>query len=263
MLHVGILPFHGRWATFLRRLHYVVVDELHVFRGIFGTHVAHVLRRLRRLCARYGALLTFIFSSATIGEPAALASALCGLSVRPVVDDGSPRGERLFALWNPPLLDADTGTRGSTERRGGGAHRSARRGRRAHRHLLPQPQSHRDRRRRGPTQARRRPREPCGPTAPATCRPSGARSRPSSSTGSWPASWPRTRSSSASTSVGSTRCVLDGFPGTVASMWQQAGRAGARRSDRWPCSSRAPTSSTSGSWPTRARSSPGPPSPRS
>ena len=114
MLHVGILPFHGRWATFLRRLRYVVIDELHVFRGIFGTHVAHLLRRLRRLCARYGASPTFIFSSATIGEPAALASALCGLPVRAVTDDGSPRGERLFALWNPPLLDADTGARGVT-----------------------------------------------------------------------------------------------------------------------------------------------------
>ena len=113
MLHVGILPFHARWATFLRRLRYVVIDELHVFRGIFGTHVAHVLRRLRRICERYGSSPTFIFTSATVGEPAALASALCGLSVRAVVDDGSPRGERLFALWNPPLLDPDTGTRGS------------------------------------------------------------------------------------------------------------------------------------------------------
>ncbi len=113
MLHVGILPFHARWATFLRRLRYVVIDELHVFRGIFGTHVAHVLRRLRRVCARYGASPTFIFTSATVGEPAALASALCGLPVTAVVDDGSPRGDRLFALWNPPLLDPDTGTRGS------------------------------------------------------------------------------------------------------------------------------------------------------
>ncbi len=113
MLHVGILPFHARWATFLRRLQYVVIDELHVFRGIFGTHVAHVLRRLRRVCARYGSSPTFIFTSATVGEPAALASALCGLPVHAVTDDGSPRGERLFALWNPPLLDADTGARGS------------------------------------------------------------------------------------------------------------------------------------------------------
>jgi DEAD/DEAH box helicase domain-containing protein len=113
MLHVGMLPFHARWATFLRRLRYVVIDELHVFRGIFGTHVAHVLRRLRRLCARYGASPVFIFTSATVGEPAALASALCGLSVDAVLDDGSPHGERLFALWNPPLLDIETGTRGS------------------------------------------------------------------------------------------------------------------------------------------------------
>ncbi len=113
MLHVGMLPFHARWATFLRRLRYVVIDELHVFRGIFGTHVAHVLRRLRRLCARYGASPVFIFTSATVGEPAALASALCGLPVDAVLDDGSPHGERLFALWNPPLLDIETGTRGS------------------------------------------------------------------------------------------------------------------------------------------------------
>ena len=113
MLHVGMLPFHARWATFLRRLRYVVIDELHVFRGIFGTHVAHVLRRLRRLCARYGASPVFIFTSATVGEPAALAEALCGLPVDAVLDDGSPHGERLFALWNPPLLDIETGTRGS------------------------------------------------------------------------------------------------------------------------------------------------------
>src|SRR4051794_35977861 len=113
MLHVGLLPHHGRWATFLMRLRYVVVDELHVLRGIFGTHVAHVLRRLRRVCAHYGSDPTFIFGSATIGEPAALASALCGKEAVAVTDDGSPRGERLFALWNPPLLDEDTGTRAS------------------------------------------------------------------------------------------------------------------------------------------------------
>ncbi|HSL59168.1 MAG TPA: DEAD/DEAH box helicase, partial [Acidimicrobiales bacterium] len=73
MLHAGILPHHGRWATFLHRLRYVVVDELHVLRGVFGTHVAHLLRRLRRLCERYGADPTFVFSSATIGEPGLLA----------------------------------------------------------------------------------------------------------------------------------------------------------------------------------------------
>ncbi|HZB71234.1 MAG TPA: DEAD/DEAH box helicase, partial [Acidimicrobiales bacterium] len=101
MLHVGLLPHHGRWATFLKRLRYVVVDELHTLRGIFGSHVAHLLRRLRRVCAAYGSSPTFVFCSATIGAPEVLASDLCGLPVVPVTDDGSPRGERLFALWNP------------------------------------------------------------------------------------------------------------------------------------------------------------------
>jgi DEAD/DEAH box helicase domain-containing protein len=114
MLHGALLPFHGRWATFLRRLRYVVVDELHVLRGIFGSHAGHVFRRLRRICAHYGSDPTFVFSSATIGEPARLASDLCGLDVVAVDEDGSPRGERLFALWNPPLLDPDTGARASS-----------------------------------------------------------------------------------------------------------------------------------------------------
>jgi DEAD/DEAH box helicase domain-containing protein len=114
MLHTGILPGHGRWANFLSRLRYVVVDELHTLRGVFGSHVGHVLRRLRRVCAAYGASPSFVFSSATIGDPAPLASELCGLPVVPVVDDGSPRGERLFALWNPPLLDVTTGLRASS-----------------------------------------------------------------------------------------------------------------------------------------------------
>lgn len=101
MLHVGILPHHDRWATFLRRLRHVVVDELHVLRGIFGSHVAHLLRRLRRLCAHYGSDPTFVFTSATVGEPGTLAAELCGLPVTGITDDGSPRGERLFVLWDP------------------------------------------------------------------------------------------------------------------------------------------------------------------
>src|SRR6478735_7071768 len=113
MLHCGLLPHHARWATFLMRLRYVVVDELHVFRGVFGTHVAHLLRRLRRVCALYGSNPTFVFCSATIGRPGELASALSGLDVVEVTDDGSPRGERLFALWNPPLLDEASGSRAS------------------------------------------------------------------------------------------------------------------------------------------------------
>jgi DEAD/DEAH box helicase domain-containing protein len=114
MVHGALLPFHGRWANFLRHLRYVVIDELHVLRGVFGSHVGHVVRRLRRLCARYGSSPVFMFSSATIGEPSRLASQLCGLPVQAVTDDGSPSGERSFALWNPPLLDDVTGTRASS-----------------------------------------------------------------------------------------------------------------------------------------------------
>ena len=104
MLHCGLLPQHERWSTFLMRLRYVVIDELHVLRGVFGTHVAHVLRRLRRLCEQYGSSPTFVFTSATIGEPAALASQLCGLPVTAVTHDGSPRGERLVAMVDPSQI---------------------------------------------------------------------------------------------------------------------------------------------------------------
>ncbi len=113
MLHMGILPAHTRWATFLMRLRYVVVDELHTLRGVFGSHVAHVLRRLRRLCAHYGSEPTFCFTSATIGNPAELASRLCGLPVTAIDGDGSPQAERGFAVWQRPLLDEHTGTRAS------------------------------------------------------------------------------------------------------------------------------------------------------
>jgi DEAD/DEAH box helicase domain-containing protein len=111
MLHSGILPHHDRWARFLGRLRYVVVDELHAFRGIFGSHVAHILRRLRRLAHHYGADPTFVCCSATIGQPGRLATDLCGLPVEEVVDDGSPQSERLVAVWNPPPLDPATGAR--------------------------------------------------------------------------------------------------------------------------------------------------------
>jgi len=113
MLHQGILPFHARWATFLMRLRLVVVDELHALRGIFGSHVAQVLRRLRRVCAHYGADPVFCFASATIGNPGELAQALCGRPVVAIDDDGSPHAERCFALWQRPLLDPHLGTRSS------------------------------------------------------------------------------------------------------------------------------------------------------
>ncbi|MGC4833139.1 DEAD/DEAH box helicase [Micromonospora vinacea] len=104
MLHHGILPGHAQWSGFLRRLAYVVIDECHTYRGVFGSHVAHVLRRLRRQCARFGATPVFVLASATSGDPATAAGRLTGLPVTAVTEDASPRGGVTFALWEPPLL---------------------------------------------------------------------------------------------------------------------------------------------------------------
>ncbi|PWK71921.1 DEAD/DEAH box helicase domain-containing protein [Streptomyces sp. CG 926] len=117
MLHRGILPAHPRWASFLRALRYVVIDECHTYRGVFGSHVAQVLRRLRRLCARYGADPVFLLASATASDPAAAASRLTGVRVIEITDDASPRGEVVFALWEPPLLTELRGEKGAPVRR--------------------------------------------------------------------------------------------------------------------------------------------------
>jgi DEAD/DEAH box helicase domain-containing protein len=109
MLHHSMLPGHGRWGVFLRRLRYVVIDECHTYRGVFGSHVAHVLRRLRRVTARYGASPTFILASATSGDPAGSASRLTGVPVTEITSDASPRGAVTFALWEPPLLPPSSG----------------------------------------------------------------------------------------------------------------------------------------------------------
>ncbi|MFF0445821.1 DEAD/DEAH box helicase [Streptomyces sp. NPDC004609] len=116
MLHRGILPSHPRWSSFLRALRYVVIDECHTYRGVFGSHVAQVLRRLRRICARYGANPVFLLASATAAEPAVAAGRLTGLPVREVADDASPRGELVFALWEPPLTELH-GEKGAPVRR--------------------------------------------------------------------------------------------------------------------------------------------------
>ncbi|WP_340560160.1 DEAD/DEAH box helicase [Streptomyces sp. GSL17-111] len=116
MLHRGILPGHARWSSFLRALRYVVVDECHTYRGVFGSHVAHVLRRLRRVAARYGAEPAFLLASATAAEPGRAASRLTGLPVTEITEDASPRGELVFALWEPPLTDL-RGERGAPVRR--------------------------------------------------------------------------------------------------------------------------------------------------
>ena len=113
MLHYGILPQHDRWSTFLGHLAVVAVDEMHVLRGIFGSHVSNVLRRLRRMAARYGAEPLFVSASATIGNPSQLASRLTGLDFDEVTEDASPRGSKYFALWNPPVTDEASGARRS------------------------------------------------------------------------------------------------------------------------------------------------------
>ncbi|WP_424921452.1 MULTISPECIES: DEAD/DEAH box helicase [unclassified Streptomyces] len=116
MLHRGILPSHPRWASFLRALRFVVIDECHTYRGVFGSHVAQVLRRLRRLCARYGSDPVFLLASATAAHPSVAAGRLTGLPVKEVADDASPRGEMVFALWEPPLTDLH-GEKGAPVRR--------------------------------------------------------------------------------------------------------------------------------------------------
>jgi DEAD/DEAH box helicase domain-containing protein len=105
MLHVGVLPHHDRWADVLSNLRYVVVDEAHVYRGVFGSHVGNVLRRLRRAARIYGADPQFLLASATIANPGELAQALLGVKATVIDDDGAPRAGRTIAFWNPPLVD--------------------------------------------------------------------------------------------------------------------------------------------------------------
>ncbi|MGW2325663.1 DEAD/DEAH box helicase [Streptomyces sp. NPDC001700] len=116
MLHRGILPGHPRWSSFLRALRYVVIDECHTYRGVFGSHVAQVLRRLRRVCARYGSSPVFLLASATSADPAVAATRLTGVPVAAITEDSSPRGEVVFALWEPPLTELH-GEQGAPVRR--------------------------------------------------------------------------------------------------------------------------------------------------
>ncbi|MEU1733513.1 DEAD/DEAH box helicase [Streptosporangium sp. NPDC020145] len=116
MLHRSLLPRHAQWAAFWRRLRMVVIDECHGYRGVFGSHVAQILRRLRRVCARHGARPVFLLSSATASEPGAFAERLTGLQTAEVTVDASPRGATTFALWEPPLTDL-RGERGAPLRR--------------------------------------------------------------------------------------------------------------------------------------------------
>jgi DEAD/DEAH box helicase domain-containing protein len=113
MLHVAVLPNHKSWGDFLANLEWVVVDEAHTYRGVFGSHVANVLRRLRRLARAYGSEPRFLLASATIANPVELAERLVGTPFELVDDDGAPRAGREIAMWNPPLLDERSGTRRS------------------------------------------------------------------------------------------------------------------------------------------------------
>lgn len=123
MIHLAMLRNHGRWAVFLRHLRYIIVDECHYYRGIFGSNVAMVLRRLLRLCRRYstGAAPTVFFASATTAAPAATASELIGQTVAEVTEDASPQGARTIALWEPPLLADLVGENGAPVRRPAGS----------------------------------------------------------------------------------------------------------------------------------------------
>lgn len=115
MLHLGILPHHTRWSAFFKNLRYVVIDEMHSYRGIFGSHVANVIRRLRRLCAFYGSNPVFILATATIANPQQHAERLIEAPAKLIDNDGSPRGERNVVLINPPITNADLGLRRSAD----------------------------------------------------------------------------------------------------------------------------------------------------
>ena len=113
MLHTGILPHHASWARFFANLKFVVVDELHMYRGVFGSHLANVLRRLERIAKFHGSSPKFICSSATIGNPQEHASAMTGRRVRSIEQNGAPQGPRQVLLYNPPVINAELGMRQS------------------------------------------------------------------------------------------------------------------------------------------------------
>jgi DEAD/DEAH box helicase domain-containing protein len=111
MLHSGILPHHTKWATLFQNLKFVVIDELHAYRGVFGSHVSNVIRRLRRLCAHYGSTPQFIMASATIANPRELAEHIVGEPVGEIAESGAPRGDKLFVCYNPPVVNPELGIR--------------------------------------------------------------------------------------------------------------------------------------------------------
>lgn len=113
MLHQGILPHHTKWAQLFENLRYVVIDEIHTYRGVFGSHLANVLRRLMRICAFYGTRPQFVLCSATIGNPKAHAEALIERPITALTESGAPTGDKHVLLWNPPVVNRDLGLRAS------------------------------------------------------------------------------------------------------------------------------------------------------
>ena len=111
MLHSGILPHHTKWANLFQSLRYVVIDELHAYRGVFGSHLANVLRRLKRICRHYGSAPQFIMASATIANPREMAERLTGEPVSEVAESGAPTGEKAFLCYNPPVVNPELGIR--------------------------------------------------------------------------------------------------------------------------------------------------------
>ncbi len=111
MLHAGILPHHTKWVNLFQNLRYVVIDELHAYRGVFGSHLANVLRRLKRICRHYGSAPQFIMASATIANPRELAERLTGEPVAEIGESGAPRGEKIFIVYNPPVVNPELGIR--------------------------------------------------------------------------------------------------------------------------------------------------------
>ena len=113
MLHQGILPHHTKWAQLFENLRYIVIDEIHTYRGVFGSHLANLLRRLKRICAFYGSTPQFILCSATIGNPKEHAEALIERRVTAITESGAPTGDKHVLLWNPPVTNPDLGLRAS------------------------------------------------------------------------------------------------------------------------------------------------------
>src|SRR5689334_8767513 len=111
MLHSGILPHHTKWAALFQNLRYIVIDELHAYRGVFGSHLANVLRRLKRICAHYGSSPQFIMASATIANPGELASRITGTAVEEITESGAPTGDKAFLCYTPPVVNPELGIR--------------------------------------------------------------------------------------------------------------------------------------------------------